>query len=82
MTNQDSTTTPDPGKEQQEALEEVRVTLCELWEVMDAPPKAKILEMIAHYQGIQKHNPPTSEAWKDASERLTPLFKLMTRIQS
>jgi len=35
---------------------------------------------IEFYQNIQKQNHPDTAVWQNASERLTPLFKLMAQL--
>jgi hypothetical protein len=39
----------------------------------------EVLYLIRELQAMQKRNPPTSKAWKDASRELKPLFREMAR---
>lgn len=44
--------------------------------------ESELLEWITAQQNVQRRNPPTSVAWRTASERLQPLFAEMARRQS
>lgn len=47
-------------------------------EIRRSAPTGEILDEIARLQDVQKKHPPESEAWRQASAELAPLFEEMS----
>lgn len=55
------------------------LTLDQLEELLRVVESGALVERITQLQAVQKANPPSSDAWREASEELAPLFAEMAR---